>query len=160
MRRTLAYLRGEFTVWIVTAVLILAGIGVASVFRLFKLPSKPRWLERAEAPKPTRAQAASTALAPEGQLITIKQHGAVWLPGGQYQLHLDDITGGQVIVSVTDRHEQVIFGPKSVRKKDLFQLPSDQDSELIVEVRRLENILVGGGDFGEFLVKPPAVQEP
>ena len=87
--------------------------------------------------------------------ITIKQRTSAWLPGGKFKLHLDDITGGQVLVSVTDRDDKVIEGPRSVRKDDAFTVGG-----LRVAVVRLENMLAGSGDFGEFDVSlaPPATR--
>ena len=75
-------------------------------------------------------------------------------------MHLDDITGRQVLVSVTDRDDRVVFGPKSVRKGDRFHLPPRGEPELAVEVVRLRNVLAGGGDFAEFLVKPAPPAPP
>jgi hypothetical protein len=63
-------------------------------------------------------------------------------------LHLDDITGQQVLLSVSDDSGRVVLAPQSVRQDDNFSV-SDMD----ISVVRLENIAIGSGDFGEFEVK-------
>ncbi|HEV2295490.1 MAG TPA: hypothetical protein VGR35_16695 [Tepidisphaeraceae bacterium] len=100
-------------------------------------------------PAPSAADAAATPLDPAGVRLTIKQRGNGWLPGGKLKLHLDDITGQQVIVSVTDHAGRVILAPQSVKKGDRFTV-----SGMEISLVRLENMLVGSADFGEFEVKP------
>ena len=103
------------------------------------------------APAPSAADAAATPLTSEGVRLTVKQRGNGWLPGGKLKLHLDDITGGQVIVSVTDADGRVILAPRSVKTGERFTV-----SGMEVAVVRLENMLVGSGDFGEFQVTAAA----
>ncbi|MDA0833366.1 MAG: hypothetical protein O2955_09210 [Planctomycetota bacterium] len=101
------------------------------------------------APVPSANDAAATPLTSSGVLLTIKQRSNAWLPGGKLKLHLDDITGQQVIVSVTDDTGRVTLAPKSVKQGDRISI-----SDMEITVVRLENLLVGSGDFGEFEVKP------
>ena len=96
-------------------------------------------------PAPSAADAAKAPLTPAGVRLTIKQRSNAWLPGGELKLHLDDITGQQVTVSVTDDAGRVIFAPKSVKKDDRFTVAGME-----IVVVRLENILIGSDDFGEF----------
>jgi hypothetical protein len=107
------------------------------------------------APSPTARDAAEIPLSGEPVRVTIKQRSSGWLPGGKYKLHLDDITGRQVLVSVTEDEDRVVQGPKSVKPGDTFTV-----GNLHLTVVRLENLLVGSGDFGEFDVSltPPATR--
>lgn len=100
-------------------------------------------------PEPTAKDAVAMPLTDDGVQLTVKQHSSAWLPGGKLKLHLDDITGRQVIVSVTDADEKVVLSPKSVKKGETFIV-----SNMKIEVVRLENLLVGSADFGEFHVLP------
>ena len=99
-------------------------------------------------PTPSATDAAATPLTSSGIRLTIKQRSHVWLPGGKLKLHLDDITGQQVLVSVTDDIGRVVLAPQSVRQGDRFSV-----SDMEITVVRLENIVVGSGDFGEFEVE-------
>jgi hypothetical protein len=108
-----------------------------------------RFFNRGSAiPRPSATDAAATPITPNGIELTIKQRSDAWLPGGKQKLHLDDITGQQVLVSVTDDSGRVVLSPQSVRQGETFSV-SDMD----ITVVRLQNILVGSGDFAEFKVR-------
>ena len=134
--------------WVIAVTVVIVGVVVVwSVINMRRAASNA--LDRGPSvPVPSEADAAAMPLPPEGVTVTIKQRGNGWLPGGRHKLHLDDITGGQVMVSVTDSDGRVILGPKSVRKGDSFSAGG-----MDIEVSRLENMVVGTSDFGEFTVK-------
>jgi hypothetical protein len=135
--------------WVIAAtVVIVAAAVVWSVIGMRRQATK--LLDRGPSvPAPTAADAAAVPLTADGMTVTIKQRSSAWLPGGKLKLHLDDITGGQVIISVTDTGGRVVLGPKSVTTGDKFSV-GGMDGHVI----RLENMAVGSGDFGEFQVKP------
>ena len=135
---------------IVAGVIVWAVIGIRSDVK--------EALTKPEAPEPSQSDMADVPLTDEGVSVTVKQRDGGWLPGGKYKLHLDDITGGQVLVSVTDKDGRVVLTPRSVKKGKRFAMP-DKSPVMEVEVIRLENVLTGE-DFGEFAVKPaPAAIE-
>ncbi len=103
------------------------------------------------APEPTAADAARIQLDEGGVLLTIKQRSSAWLPGATRRLYLDDITAGQVLVSITDVEGHVLMGPKSVRAGERFVVDAHPQA-MEVQVVRLKNFLVGD-DFGEFRVR-------
>lgn len=76
----------------------------------------------------------------------MRQRDSEWLPGGKHKLHLDDITGRQVLLSITDSLDKVVHGPKSTKVGEKITV-----GEVTVEPVRLKNLLVGE-DFGEFRV--------
>lgn len=152
MARVMRDLRSEFALWIVVAVVLLAGIGVGAVMGLFSRKPGEGLFNRA--PQPSKCDAAAVTIPAEGVRATVKQNGKAWLPGGRYELHLDDITGRQVLISVTDADGHVVLGPMSVKRNSGFAVPLGERPAFVVRVVRLENMLAGG-DFGEFLVLPP-----
>jgi len=129
---------------VVLGLVVALGLGIGIALVVFGDRSPP------ELPAPSAEQAASTPLGDGGIEFTVKQKGSAHVPGTRAKLHLDDITGRQVLVSVTDDGDRVIFGPKSVRRGDVLDLPTTP--AVRVEVKRLENKLAGG-DFGEFVVR-------
>jgi hypothetical protein len=143
----------QFAIWSVVALLLLAGAGAATFLDLLR--ARPKLFDRTPVPQPDRSDAAAIAIPASGVQVTIKQSDKAWLPGGQYQLHLDDITGRQVLASATDASGRVVFGPTSVKKGAIFAIPSAERPAMRVKVVRLENMLAGG-DFGEFLILPAA----
>jgi hypothetical protein len=135
--------------WVIAVTVIVVG-GTAVWSMLAARAGASRLLDRGPSvPVPTAADAAAAPLTAEGVRITVKQRSSAWLPGGSLKLHLDDITGGQVLVSVTDSEGRVIVGPKSVTQGDVFRV-----GEMNVQVIRLLNMLTSTSDFGEFEVKP------
>jgi len=135
-------------------VVIASAVVVCSVIEMRRGAAK--LLDRGPSvPTPTAADAAAMPLTRDGVRVTVKQRGNAWLPGGKVKLHVDDITGRQVLVSVTDVDERVVLGPKSITKGEKFAV-----SDMEIEVVRLENLLVGSGDFGEFDVKPAPATSP
>lgn len=102
--------------------------------------------KRPGAPHRTLEDAANWAIPAEGLLITVRQRDSEWLPGGKHKLHLDDITGRQVLLSITDSLDKVVHGPKSTKVGEKITV-----GEVTVEPVRLKNLLVGE-DFGEFRV--------
>jgi hypothetical protein len=129
-------------------VVIVAAVVLWTVIDMRRRATK--LLERGPSvPAPTAADAAGIPLTAAGTRVTVKQRGNAWLPGGQMKLHVDDITGGQVMVSVTDSGGRVVLGPRSVRRGETLTVAG-----MDITVARLENMLVGSSDFGEFEVKP------
>ena len=109
-------------------------------------------LTRPGVPERGAVESAAIELTASGVPLTIKQRRSAWLPGGKYKLHLDDITGRQVLISVTDQRGDIVMGPRSVRADDTVSLEGVEPA-MVLEVLRLKNLLTGE-DFGEFLVKP------
>jgi hypothetical protein len=141
--------RPNVAIWIITAaVVVTSAVMVWAIIEMRRGAEK--LMDRGpSAPMPSAADAAAISLTSSGVSLTVKQRGAAWLPGGKFKLHLDDITGQQVIVSVTDDHGSVVVGPLSVTVGRKFTV-----SNMEIEVVRLENLLLGSSDFGEFVVKP------
>lgn len=106
-------------------------------------------------PAPGPRQMRQTPLPPGGVTLTVKQRGAAWLPGGNLKLSVDDVTGGQVLVSVAAGDGTVVFGPKSVREREAYDFADTDGAPLRLEVLRLRNFLTGD-DFGEFRISGPA----
>jgi len=131
--------------WTIAAAVV--GAAVAIVWTLVGMSRDAgKLLDRGPSvPAPSAQDAADAIATSQPTRITVKQRGSAWLPGGKLKLHIDDITGGQVLASVTDGCERVVHGPKSVRKGDTFTV-----ADLSISVVRLENLLVGSGDFAEF----------
>lgn len=143
-------------IWVgVGVALVCVGIGVGLGITRGCSPDKGGLhsiLETGEpVPERTSAQAAKAAVSAEGELLTVKQNASSWLPGGKGKLHLDDITGRQVLASVTEGEKTVIWGPKSIRAGETHEVAVGGEA-LTIEVVRLKNMLAGG-DFGEFKVK-------
>ncbi len=84
--------------------------------------------------------------------LTIHQRNKATIPGskGQIKIHLGDITGGQVMLSVTKADEGLLVEPHSVHTGDVIQVQLG-DEELYIKVVRLRNFLLGD-DFGEVVV--------
>ena len=57
-----------------------------------------------------------------------------------------------MLISITDQSKRVVMGPKSVKAGETIALEGVRPA-MLLEVRRLENLLTGE-DFGEFLIKP------
>lgn len=137
--------RGRTARWVLVLLSVL--LLVAAVAVLW-----PR--TRSGVPQPSQRDAATMKLPPQGTTITIKQRNHAWLPGGKLQLHLDDITAGQVLVSVTNSKGAVVFGSRSIREGDAFNVYG-----LNVKAVRLKNLLTGD-DFAEFMVTPQEAERP
>jgi hypothetical protein len=139
----------NLTRWIVACAAIVVAAAVVWAVVGFRSRTDELLGRGPAAPAPSASDAAATPLTSSGVRLTIKQRSNAWLPGGKLKLHLDDITGQQVIVSVTDDSGRVTLAPKSVKQGERFSV-----SDMEIAVVRLENLLVGSGDFGEFEVKP------
>jgi hypothetical protein len=138
----------NLAIWAIAGAAVVAALAI--VWAVIGIRSgADQFLNRGPAiPSPSATDAAATPLTPSGVGLTIKQRSDYWLPGGKLKLHLDDITGQQVLVSVTDDSGRVVLAPQSVKPGDRFSV-----SDMEITVVRLENILVGSGDFGEFEVR-------
>jgi hypothetical protein len=88
------------------------------------------------------------ALNPDPLQLTIPQRSKHTIPGlkGLATIHLDDITRGQVILTIEDQANAPIVGPISVREDDVapFQVNGQTFFLHVVELR---NQLIGD-DFG------------
>ncbi len=84
--------------------------------------------------------------------LAIHEGNEAAIPGskGQIKIHLGDITGGQVMLSVTKADEEQLVDPYSVRPGEVIQVQLG-DEELYIKVVKLHNFLLGD-DFGEFEV--------
>jgi hypothetical protein len=151
----MAHRSRTFAMWTIAVAIV--GASVAVVWTVIGMKrDAAKLLDRGPSvPAPSAQDAAETPATREPTRITVKQRGDGWLPGGTLRLHIGDITGGQVLVSVTDRDQRVVHGPRSVREGDAFTIAG-----LRITVARLENMLVGSGDFAEFDVTlaSPATQ--
>jgi hypothetical protein len=89
-------------------------------------------------------------LNPDPLTITVMQDGTQEMPGlqGLANVHIDDITRGQVVLSVADDAGQPLAPPKSVREGEVVSF-TIKGATFYVRVAQLENKLLGG-DFGEF----------
>lgn len=135
-------------------------IGVITFVLLSARSMKPSWWPGGSrnytVPAPSANDAAEVVMTADGVPLTIKQRENAWLPGGQMKLHLDDITGRQVLISVTDASGKVILGPHSARVDERILIPPGEKATHEIEVVRLKNLLTGD-DFGEFVVRPANV---
>jgi len=133
---------------------LLIGVGLCA----FAILGYLAWREfhqsfsRHEVPQQSAADASAIVLDDKGTTLTIKQRQNAWLPGGSHKLHLDDISGGQVLVSVTDSSGNVFIGPTSLREGDRLKVTGSR-STLEIELTTLRNLLVGD-DFAEIHVRP------
>ena len=117
--------------------------------------SATRFIDRGTPiPVPSESDAAATIMTNNGATLTIKQRSSAWLPGGVLKIHIDDITSGQVLISVTDTGGKVVVAPKSIKQNDQL-LVSDMQVKLV----RLKNVAIGSGDFAEFEVTPLRIEE-
>lgn len=84
--------------------------------------------------------------------LVIHQRKEASIPGSkdQIKIHLGDITGGQVMLSVTNADEDLLVDPHSVHAGDVIQVQLG-DEELYIKVVNLCNFLIGD-DFGELVV--------
>ena len=106
-------------------------------------------------PAPGQEQMKSTLLPPGGMEFTLKQRESRWLAGGRLKLSIDDITNGQVLISVSDDAQNVRLGPKSVREGDKIEFSDPDGAPVLLEVLKLTNILIGD-DFADFRLSPAA----
>lgn len=86
--------------------------------------------------------------------VPIYQRTSMKLPGrrGTLRVQLDDITRGQVLVSVYGLGGTVIAGPTSMKEGDELAL-SARGEEYILRLDRLVNLLIGA-DYGVFSFMP------
>ncbi|MBA4020453.1 MAG: hypothetical protein C0483_25105 [Pirellula sp.] len=88
-------------------------------------------------------------------VVTVKQRTSEVVPGseGKLQVTIDDITRGQVIVSLSHRKHGLSIGPTSLRPDDtkLFKLGSESYQ---LRLKSLNNALLGD-DFAELEFAPP-----
>lgn len=138
---------------IVLAVVVVGGLlffGIASTQTVQVVVSAP---VPGQLPVPGQEQMKSTLLPPEGMEMTLKQRETRWLAGARLKLSIDDITNGQVLISISDDAEQVLVGPKSVREGDELQFLGPDGAPMTLEVLKLRNILIGD-DLADFRLLP------
>ena len=87
-------------------------------------------------------------LNPDPLRLTIVQRTSQPIPGlqGKAFVRLDDITAGQVLLSIEDNAKSTILSPSSVQKDDVIPFLVD-GQEYFVHLVTLKNELVGD-DFG------------
>ena len=84
--------------------------------------------------------------------MTVKQRSTTVVPGsdGAIRLTIDDITRGQVIVSLASKDGSLLLAPTSLTPNDSVTFMLSQDRYLLM-LKKLNNALVGE-DFGTFVV--------
>jgi hypothetical protein len=86
--------------------------------------------------------------------MTVHQRGSAWIPGSKdtVLVHLGDVTGGQVLVSVMDGNGQMVMSPTSLTEgaSGTFTLGKKTYD---ITIKKLHNKLVGT-DFGIVVVGP------
>ena len=84
--------------------------------------------------------------------LTVTQRSSKDLPGsdGRISVHVDDITGGQVLLTIRDNGGRKVIDQQSVRVDDIVDFEADGRKYLLCVVR-LANFLIGD-DFVEFAV--------
>jgi len=89
-------------------------------------------------------------LNPDPLQITVVQRGTQDIPGlqGLARLHIEDITDGQVVLSILDAAHQPLLAPASVRAGQVVSFKL-KGRRFYVRASRLKNKLLGE-DFGEF----------
>lgn len=99
-------------------------------------------------------------LAPEQPEFVVQQRHDAVIPGsrGWLEVRLDDITMGQVLLSVVDATGHTVVGPRSVHERDHVVLPfAGGDSVLVID--RLVNLLIGD-DYAQLRVVEAAKFRP
>lgn len=147
-QRTVMRRNRSYAIWVIASAAVAAALAVVWTMLGIRSGADQLFNRGPTLPTPSVTDAAATLLTPEGVKLTIKQRSHAWLPGGKLKLHLDDITGQQVLVSATDAAGRVVLAPHSVRQGDRFGV-----SNMEIVVVRLNNIVFGSGDFGEFEVR-------
>ena len=89
-------------------------------------------------------------LNPDPLQITVVQRGAQDIPGlqGQAQVRIDDITNGQVLLTLADGKGGPLVAPTPVRESDVMPFKIG-GQEFFLHVRKLENELLGD-DYAVF----------
>lgn len=84
--------------------------------------------------------------------VTVKQRSTTTVPGSEDELMvtIDDVTRGQVMVSLAEKDGSPILGPVSMKEDDSALFQFDQASYSI-RVNELANALVGD-DFASFVI--------
>lgn len=92
--------------------------------------------------------------------FAVVQRRAGTVPGtnGWLQVRLEDITAGQVLLSVRDGTGNLVVAQRSVVAGDRLEIPLP-DGKLHLKVRRLVNLLIGD-DQAEFVVAAQPGDEP
>lgn len=96
-------------------------------------------------------------LNPDPLQITVVQRGTQDIPGlqGLARLHIEDITDGQVVLSILDAADQPLLTPASVRSGQVISFKL-KGRRFYVRVSRLKNKLLGE-DFGEFEISSSVI---
>ena len=88
--------------------------------------------------------------------LTVKQRTTTEIPGaaGGLRLTIDDVTRGQVMVSLAQASGAVVLAPVSLHAGQTvpFEL---QGVALLLNLEKLDNALIGD-DFGTFVISDPA----
>ena len=89
--------------------------------------------------------------------VTVRQRQADVIPGSgdRLVLKVDDVTAGQVLVSIDDRYDGAVVRTRSVRRGDVTEFRVG-DRTYYLSVVELRNFLAGE-DFGVFEIssRPP-----
>ncbi len=92
--------------------------------------------------------------------LTVVQRSSKDLPGsdGRISVHVDDITGGQVLLTIRGDDGRKVIDQQSVRVDDIIDFEADGRKYLLCVVR-LANFLIGD-DFVEFAVSVKPAPKP
>ena len=109
--------------------------------------SRGRWIDEGNPTKPQKVAAKSppTLVLPQTVVsLTLKQRSSKAIPGSDERIFLqvDDITGGQVLVSVRDDEGKTVLDDVSAKQGDVVSFKVGAKTYFI-RVKELQNFLVG-----------------
>ena len=86
--------------------------------------------------------------------ITLAQRTQLAVPGSDGQLFaaIDDVTAGQVVVTLTSEDQTPVFGPLSMKLDDQHDF-TFQDYPLRIQLKKLSNALIGE-DYATLVILP------
>lgn len=92
--------------------------------------------------------------------MKVAQRTTTAVPGaeGQLSITVDDITRGQVMISLLDKHRKPVVGPASVRQDQEISFRLGE-STYAARVLELSNALIGDGDFVTIVIDELAAKE-
>jgi hypothetical protein len=97
-----------------------------------------------EKKKPKEEKPPSLELPDDVVTITVRQRRSRPIPGSdnRIRIHLDDITGGQVIMSISDDRGTVVLEEVSLKPGEVVSFEVN-DKEYFARVKELTNVLIG-----------------
>ncbi len=104
-----------------------------------------------------RVPVATAGEGPPASTVTVKQRRTKRILGGA-RLSIDDVTGGQVLVTVRDRNDKKLIDQKSMKLGDACEFDLD-GSRYRLRINQLTNVLIGT-DFAVFEIEMPEKKAP